>query len=439
VAAIKPNIATSYVDSWSIGVQREFWSNIVEARYVGNRGSDLWRGYYGLNEVNIFENGFLQDFVTAQNNLAINQANGVTSFANLGYAGEKALPLFESAFGALGGNAALTTAQGFGSGSYITQLQTGQAGGLASSLSGGATTYCRMVGSKSPQCAAAGYTAAGKYPVNLFQVNPYSTANTVNDDGFSSYDGLQVQFRRRFAQGLNLAANYTFSKSLTNKNEGAIDDSGTIRTLRDPNLDKHLSELDMRHVVTFYGIYDLPFGPGKRYLAGKSIPSRMFGSWTLGWILKRQSGVPFLLTGGTGTFNDSGESGVVLEGITQAQLQAKTGVYRTGMNYFYFLDPSLLNANGSAAKIGPASTPGVFGNFIYLYGPRYFNTDLSLTRSFSFSERLKGNLQAQFVNVFNHPNFLTSGGTMNVQSTTFAHNNSVTSPRTIQFRFNLRF
>ena len=438
--AVKPNIATPYVQSWSVGVQRELKSNVVEARYVGNRGSDLWRSWKYLNEVNIFENGFLQDFVNAQSNLAINSANGVTSFANLGYAGDKALPIFQSAFGALGSNPALTTAQGFGNGTFITQLRTGQAGGLASSLAGTATTFCRIVGSNSLQCGAAGYTVPGLYPVNLFQVNPYTSANTVNDDGFSSYDALQVQFRRRFSQGLSMAANYTWSKSLTNKNEGDIQDAATIRTLRNPNLDKHLSEFDIPQVFTFYGTYDLPFGRGKRYLTGRSIPERIVGSWTLGWILKRQSGVPFLLTGGTETVNDqAGESGVVLNGITKAQLQNDAGVYRTGKPFFYFLNPSLLNPNGSAAAIGPANIPGVFGDFIYIFGPKYFDTDLALTRSFSFSERLKGNLQAQFVNVFNHPNFLTSGGDMNVQDTTFGQSTNVTSPRTIQFRFNLRF
>ena len=55
-----------------------------------------------------------------------------------------------------------------------------------------------MVGSNSPQCTAAGYTVAGKYPVNLFNVNPYTNPRTVNDDGFSSYDGLQVAIQAPF-------------------------------------------------------------------------------------------------------------------------------------------------------------------------------------------------------------------------------------------------
>ena len=124
VAAIKPKIATSYVQSWSFGIQRQLLSNIVEVRYVGNRADDLWRTY-GINEVNIFENGFLQDFAAAQNNLAINQASGVTSFANLGSPGQKPIALFESAFGALGSNAALTSAQGFGSGGVHFPIAVG--------------------------------------------------------------------------------------------------------------------------------------------------------------------------------------------------------------------------------------------------------------------------------------------------------------------------
>ena len=65
------------MQSWNIGFQRALGDNtVIEARFTGNHGTDLWR-QYNLNEVNIVENGFLNDFNIAANNLAI--ANGTTA------------------------------------------------------------------------------------------------------------------------------------------------------------------------------------------------------------------------------------------------------------------------------------------------------------------------------------------------------------------------
>jgi hypothetical protein len=61
-STVDPNLQTPFVLNWSIGLQREIWTNAaIEVRYVGNRGHHLWRAY-DLNEVNIFENGFVREF-----------------------------------------------------------------------------------------------------------------------------------------------------------------------------------------------------------------------------------------------------------------------------------------------------------------------------------------------------------------------------------------
>ena len=69
---MKDDLQTPYVQAWNIGMQREIMKNtVLEARYLGTRGDNVWHTY-NLNEVNIFENGFLQEFKNAQQNLAIN-------------------------------------------------------------------------------------------------------------------------------------------------------------------------------------------------------------------------------------------------------------------------------------------------------------------------------------------------------------------------------
>ncbi len=84
-----PNIRSPYVEEFNVGIQRQIGqSSALEARYVGNLSMHIWDAY-NINEVNIFENGFLKEFQNAQSNLSINVANGKgNTFANNGLAGQ---------------------------------------------------------------------------------------------------------------------------------------------------------------------------------------------------------------------------------------------------------------------------------------------------------------------------------------------------------------
>src|SRR5262249_44820306 len=102
-----PNLRPGYVQSWDLGFQRELnRDTVLEVRYVGNHGTKLWRTI-GLNEINIFENAFLNEFNVAAQNLAI--ANGVssvsqltpstlksTNFGNQGLPGQKPIPMIQN-------------------------------------------------------------------------------------------------------------------------------------------------------------------------------------------------------------------------------------------------------------------------------------------------------------------------------------------------------
>jgi hypothetical protein len=89
-----PQIKQLYVESWQFGIQRQLsTNNVLEVRYVGNVSKDQWLGV-NYNEVNIFENGFLNDFRAAQNNLA---ASGGTTFQ-----GSQPTPILSQAFAATG-------------------------------------------------------------------------------------------------------------------------------------------------------------------------------------------------------------------------------------------------------------------------------------------------------------------------------------------------
>src|SRR5262249_5683238 len=191
-----PNLKMGYVQSWNIGLQRELSkSTVMEVRYVGNHGVGLWR-QVNLNETNIIENGFLDEFKAAQNNLRIARGGNilnntaVVNFGNQGLPGQVALPIITSA--------GVPTSDS----TFATNLERGQAGTFANSI---ATSSARMTSLRN----------AG-YPANFFTVNP-TTVNSgaflVINGGHSTYNALQVEVRRRMASGLLVQGSYAWSKS----------------------------------------------------------------------------------------------------------------------------------------------------------------------------------------------------------------------------------
>src|SRR5262249_49221030 len=173
IGTMDPNLRAPYVQTWSAGVQRELpLGAVLEVRYAGNHGVRLWHGY-NVNEVNIYENGFLNQFNAAQQNLAANQANGRgATFANNGLAGQTATPIFDTAFNGL------TAAQGYNNATFVSYLNTGQAGAMATSIAQNATYFCRMVGNAFGPCANRGFNTPGTYPINFFVLNPYIFGGT---------------------------------------------------------------------------------------------------------------------------------------------------------------------------------------------------------------------------------------------------------------------
>jgi hypothetical protein len=453
---IKPTIRAPYVINYSFGIQRELARNLVlEASYVGNHSHHAWRTG-NLNEVNIFENGFLKEFINAQNNLKINAANGqANTFANNGLPGEVALPIFEAAFGARGGVAALPTASGFGNSGYITSLQTGAAGALASSLATNSQTACRMFGSTFAPCARIGnFNAPGPYPINFFLLNPYSagTFRFVEDSGWSSYNALQMVLRKRTSNGLNMQVNYTFSKGLTNLRADDQSQSLDFTTRRNLTLDRGPSAFDIRQVFQVFGTYDLPLGRGRRFNISNRILDTVAGGWTFGSIFNIQSGSPIPLTGGFQTVNVNGGpvgNGVYLApGVSLSQIQDSLTGSQGPVTNRYTVDTKLIGPDGRASTsyfITP-STPGQFGQFLYIYGKNYWSWDISLAKKISITERVKMTLWTGASNFLNHPEFgvTNPNGTLNIQSTTFGQvgspmNQAGNYMRQIQFRGTLTF
>jgi hypothetical protein len=114
-----PNLQVPYADTWSAGWQRSISRNMaVEVRYVGTRARDLWTTY-NINEVNIHENGFFEEFKLAQQNLQANIAQGRgTNFRYFGpNTGTSPLPIYLAYFS---GRTDATTVAAYSSGNFAS-------------------------------------------------------------------------------------------------------------------------------------------------------------------------------------------------------------------------------------------------------------------------------------------------------------------------------
>lgn len=405
VNGIQPNLAEPEVESWNLGIQRGLGRSLaLEVRYNGNHTLHQWIAI-DPNEVNIFENGFLKDFKNAQANLA---ASGGNSFSS-SYGNPT--PILDAAFGG-------PTASDYTNAQYINYLNTGQAGAMASILSGinGTVPYfCNLVGAGFSPCANnAGYTGAGAgYPINFFQANPYAGGNSTGElysEGYSNYNGLQVDLRQGAWHGLQYDANYTWSHTLGVESPNSWTGSFNGFTLRDLRRSYGPTVFDMRHAFHANGTYDIPVGRGRTYLSHNRAVDAVLGGYTVGTIVTWQSGAPAYLGGGYQTFNDYGDGGIQLHGVTPSQLQSAIGVHEVqGHTYADLIDPKyMVSPTGGGANptyISPNTTPGTIGQTVYLHGPRQFYQDMELTKAFPIHEAMNFTLQASFINVWNHPVF----------------------------------
>jgi Carboxypeptidase regulatory-like domain len=401
VYASDPHLHMPYIQSWSLGIQRQITPDMAfEVRYVGNHGVGLLETV-NLNEVNIFENGFLQEFGNAANNLQICNATpscaSSPSFADLGLAGQVPLPIFTAAF--TGSSNGSQTDPNFSGGTFITPLQTGQAGGAAATLSG-LSFWQNLV-------------AAG-YPSNFWQVNPDATGGAyLTRNGFqSTYNALVLDLRRRPSHGLEFDVNYTWSHGLTDdwqRNGNNATDAFT--SLRLPtNSMKGPSPYDLRNVIKIYGVYELPFGAGHRLSSENGIVNRLISGWVFNAVNRWQTGRPAILFGGYDTFNQNDGGVIIPSGL--GALQSSLGVYKTATpapGAVWYFPQSALGAGGNFTNpqvLASCDAPGKFCQRAFIYGPQFFRADWSIEKNTKITERIGTELRFEFLNAFNNANFL---------------------------------
>ncbi len=248
--------------------------------------------------------------------------------------------------------------------------------------------------------------------------------------GESSYQALQVKARRRLSDGLQMLLSYTWSKSMDNGSSGwfAAENgpggSSAVQNYHDPASNRSVSSYNVPHFLSFYSVYELPVGTGRRYLSGGPA-AWVLGNWQANLILQWRSGQPYNLEV-PGDVANIGNS-VAWWNYARPNLvgDPRAGAGTTERYY-----------NPDAFEV-PSLSFGNLGRNVLSSDP-VFNADFSLFKLVPLSERRRLEIRLEAFNVFNHIDWAPPGtlvgrpGAGRVAATAHA-------PRILQFGLKLHF
>ena len=252
------------------------------------------------------------------------------------------------------------------------------------------------------------------------------STNAFENLGQSTFNALEAKLERRFHNGLNLLASYTYSKTLTDADSAQPFFSGfgtnTTFGVQNPfNLkaEKAVSYQDVPHALVLSYLYELPAGPGKKYMS-HGPASKVLGGWQIGGVHRYQSGSPASVLFGVpspeasgGNFLLSRVPGVPIyspnkssfdptKGSSGCIENTQTGLFtsQSTNNYFNcaaFLDP---NAPGLVAQRGYVfgDLPIRFGN---IRSEHYFSEDFAIVKRTAISETHSLIFKMDIPNAFN--------------------------------------
>ena len=421
-----PNITIPYADTWSAGIQRRLTTNMaLEVRYVGTRSDNAWVAR-NFNERNVYENGFIDEFRLAQQNLRANVAAGLgPTFRYTGIPGTAPLPTFLAYINGRGssqaGNPAAYTGTIWANNTLVNDLtlRNPDPEGLANTL----------VSNFRANALTAGL------PANFFQANPNHTGGafvTLNSHK-TRYNSLQVELRRRLAQGLQFQTNYVLGKA---EQTAFYTHRRGLYWQRDTG-----AEGDLRHQFKLNVVYDLPFGQGRRFLSGAGpVLERLVGGWQIGLNTRIQSGQLVDVGGvrlvgwteqdvqkafGLRFDNDAKQIFMWPEDVIENTVRAwsfsntsetgYSGAAPTGRYFAPANGPDCIEVSYAAATNTTPSGSGGLGECagvvrsLVVTGPTFSQHDLRIAKRTQVAGRVSLEFAAEALNLLNKANFVPDG------------------------------
>ncbi len=257
--------------------------------------------------------------------------------------------------------------------------------------------------------------------------------------GHSTYHAMVLKLERRVSNGLYLQGSYVWSKILSDSDR--VDAGGRAMDQYNRRWEKSVGEFDLPHNAKLSYLYDAPIGKGKKWDLG-GVGNAIVGGWRFGAIHVYTSGQPIQLSGGG--IGLGGRSAAVVKTLDNwvVDIPDNPNIRATSGYTSYFAALCSIAANCNAAGTAVVNQPTVFGQ-----APRYngrarrmsnLNENVSLQKSFFFTERFKMDFRWELFNVLNRVVF--DAPNSNITSATFGRiTNQFNSPRRMQFGLKLYF
>jgi len=241
----------------------------------------------------------------------------------------------------------------------------------------------------------------------------FGTVTNITNNGISNYNGLTASLSRRLAKGFTGTLSYTYSHSLDNISNAGIDQyslnqtGDSVRYQVDPQngrLNYGNADYDFRHVLNLNYVWDVPFMAKNRWIGG----------WTIAGVLFKRTGEPYSAVNtkipGALLGNYTTTGALVMADFLGGPTPSCTVNHSSNPVHNQSTDAAfacLTQAEfaGTAVSNVPQAD---FGNIARngFRGPRYFDTDLSIKKTFRITESgLAFTLGANAYNILNHPNF----------------------------------
>jgi hypothetical protein len=239
--------------------------------------------------------------------------------------------------------------------------------------------------------------------------------NNFEGYGTAYYQSAQIQLEKRFKHGLSFLAGYTLAREYNNTSSG-------FTSFIANSLNKYNQKLEWAPTsgappqsLKVSGTYELPIGPGKRFLNNKGVTGQILGGWQVGWITRYYSGTPF------GVYqnlsfpypNGGGE-----RPNRNPAVKLSTASYNRERDYFLGKISSAQIFSPNAFTSAPLFTLGnVKRNYNELRNPASYDEAANVQKHFFFGERFQGILQVDYFNLFNR--VLFNGPDNNISDGTF--------------------